>query len=139
LAGMLQNSLKISSKYHILDCEFNSNYDYCMHVCRAPIARPKHSVPTQPSTSSSEGKSVADTNGDFLYHPDFPSLPASVPLTYTLMMVACLSEKPGDRPNFDQVVTVLRDIQDEVSSGCYLDSDGVPQVRMRCRSNVCKV
>jgi hypothetical protein len=52
-----------------------------------------------------------------------------VPLTYTLMMVACLSEKPGDRPNFDQIVTVLQDIKDEVSSGCYLNSEGTPQVR----------
>jgi hypothetical protein len=59
----------------------------------------------------------------------FPDVPARVPMTYTLAMKACLSTTPADRPSFQQVQTLLRDVQAEVAKGSYVDSDGAPQVR----------
>lgn len=64
------------------------------------------------------------------YHPTFPDLPASVPLTYTLSMHACLSERPTERPSFAQVATLLRDVAVEVSDGCYVNSHARVQVRL---------
>eukprot|EP00892_Ulva_mutabilis_P010030 jgi/Ulvmu1/739/UM010_0112.1 len=61
----------------------------------------------------------------FAPHPDFPRVPASVPLTYTLTMVACLSERPEDRPSFSQALDVLADVVAEVRQGSYINSDGV--------------
>ena len=65
----------------------------------------------------------------FAPHPDFPRVPASVPLTYTLTMVACLSERPEDRPSFSQAIDVLADVVGEVQRGAYINSDGVTLVR----------
>lgn len=65
--------------------------------------------------------------------PAFPALPATVPLTYTLTVVACLSARPQDRPSFQQLLTVLEDIETEVARGQYVDSDGCVQARLRPR------
>ena len=65
----------------------------------------------------------------FAPHPNFPRVPASVPLTYTLTMVACLSERPEDRPTFTQAMDVLTDVVAEVRRGSYINSDGVTLVR----------
>eukprot|EP00892_Ulva_mutabilis_P009198 jgi/Ulvmu1/6650/UM003_0288.1 len=54
----------------------------------------------------------------------FPNVPASVPLTYTLTMKACLSERPEERPRFKQVTTLLSDAALEVASGEYVNSEG---------------
>ena len=59
----------------------------------------------------------------------FPNLPASVPLTYTLTMKACLSERPEERPRFKQVSTLLSDAALEVANGEYVNSDGAATVR----------
>lgn len=39
----------------------------------------------------------------YVINPEFPRLPFSVPLTYTLTMVACLCSNPDERPTFAQV------------------------------------
>lgn len=41
--------------------------------------------------------------GSLVLNPLFPEMPASVPLTYTLVMHACLRAGPEDRPTFEQV------------------------------------
>jgi len=65
-------------------------------------------------------------------HPAFPELPASVPLTYTLTMLACLSERPEDRPTFTHVLTVLLDVVAEVAQGTFINSDGAILVCSCC-------
>jgi hypothetical protein len=68
-------------------------------------------------------------DNEYVAHPDFPKLPASVPLSFTLTMVACLSAKPEERPSFPQVISVLEDVEAEVARGYYMNSIGVTQVR----------
>lgn len=53
--------------------------------------------------ASADNESDGDDTGDFVLHPQFPEMPASVPLTYTLAMHACLSAAPEERPTFEQV------------------------------------
>eukprot|EP00892_Ulva_mutabilis_P012777 jgi/Ulvmu1/9872/UM057_0026.1 len=60
----------------------------------------------------------------FVRHPAFPYLPATVPLTFTLTMKACLSENPDERPTFGQILTIFDDVVFEVASGSYLNSLG---------------
>lgn len=60
----------------------------------------------------------------FVRHPAFPYLPATVPLTFTLTMKACLSENPDERPTFGQILTIFDDLVFEVASGSYLNSLG---------------
>lgn len=72
----------------------------------------------------------ADSHGrdqGFRTHPLFPSLPSSVPLTYTLTLKACLSEKPSERPSFEQLLSILDDMVGEVATGVYLNARGHPQ------------
>lgn len=64
----------------------------------------------------------------FSRHPDFPNLPASVPLTYALTMTACLSEVPRERPTFQQLQQILSDLGDEVGRGFYINGQGRAQV-----------
>eukprot|EP00892_Ulva_mutabilis_P011154 jgi/Ulvmu1/8410/UM042_0117.1 len=59
--------------------------------------------------------------------PHFPHLPASVPLTFTLTMTACLSERPADRPTFAQICTIFGDLCSEVARGYYINSAGMLQ------------
>ena len=65
----------------------------------------------------------------FVRHPAFPYLPATVPLTFTLTMKACLSENPDERPTFGQILTIFDDVVFEVASGSYLNSLGQMMVR----------
>lgn len=62
---------------------------------------------------------------------EFPHLPASVPLTFTLTMTACLSERPSDRPTFAQICTIFGDLCSEVARGYYINSAGMLQARSR--------
>jgi hypothetical protein len=64
-------------------------------------------------------------------HPDFPNLPASVPLTYVLSMKACLGGEPRERPSFTELATLLEDCSTEVLSGEYINSEGNVWVRAR--------
>jgi hypothetical protein len=90
--------------------------------------------PNSPATSDPDDVVVVGAGEpevietEYIAHPSFPKLPASVPLTYTLTMVACLSAKPEDRPSFAQVLTVLSDVEAEVARGQYINSVGVTQV-----------
>lgn len=68
------------------------------------------------------------SDSDLSHHPDYPSLPAAVPLTYTLVMRACLSQDPAERPSFGHLVSMLEDLKTEVESGSYVDSTGGMQV-----------
>jgi hypothetical protein len=65
----------------------------------------------------------------YVRHPKFPHMPASVPLTYTLTMKACLSTSPQDRPSFTAVLTLLDYMATEVASGRYINTRGHWQVR----------
>lgn len=62
-------------------------------------------------------------------HPDYPVLRPAVPLTYSLTMKACLRQHAMERPTFDQILELLRDVVKEVARGRYLDGDGRLQVR----------
>lgn len=57
-------------------------------------------------------------------HHTFPNIPSSVALTYTLLVKACLSDTPADRPTFTQILQILCDAEQEVASGSYIDSVG---------------
>lgn len=61
-------------------------------------------------------------------NPQFPNLPTTVPLTYTLTMQACLSERRAERPTFAQITTILADLSSEVARGNYINSLGHIQV-----------
>lgn len=61
-------------------------------------------------------------------NPDFPNLPTTVPLTYTLTMQACLAERRSERPTFAQITTILTDLSSEVARGNYINSLGLIQV-----------
>jgi hypothetical protein len=65
----------------------------------------------------------------FVWHPDFPNLPASVPLTYVLAMKACLCDAARERPSFTDLATLLEDCSSEVLSGEYTNSEGNVWVR----------
>jgi hypothetical protein len=83
----------------------------------------------QNTTTSPHGLSTeAAVEDSFQQHPDFPYLPASVPLTYTLTMKACLSENPDDRPSFGHLTVLLQDLLHEVAQGSYINSLGHPEV-----------
>ena len=96
-----------------------------------------HSAPPSPSGSRPPGSPEFMTAEeaqvkDYIRHPDFPRVPASVPLTYTLTMLACLSERPEDRPTFTHVLTVLLDVVAEVAQGTFINSDGAILVCSCC-------
>lgn len=59
----------------------------------------------------------------------FPDLPGSVPMTYTLTVKACTSAVLEDRPSFKQIWRILTDLEHEVATGTYINSNGFPQVR----------
>ena len=82
------------------------------------------------STAKANAPSRTKTSKTFSRHPDFPNLPASVPLTYALTMTACLSDIPSERPTFLQLQQILSDLGDEVGRGFYINGQGRAQVRM---------
>jgi hypothetical protein len=65
----------------------------------------------------------------YIRHPQFPDLPASVPLIYVLTMKACLSELVEERPPFSDLTVLLEDTASEVDSGSYINSEGMQQAR----------
>eukprot|EP00892_Ulva_mutabilis_P002023 jgi/Ulvmu1/11821/UM080_0032.1 len=69
--------------------------------------------------AASEDKEV-----DFRLHSQFPQLPWSTPLTYMLTMRACLNADPAERPKFEQIQGLLRDLGEEIGSGSYTDTIG---------------
>lgn len=83
-------------------------------------------APLSPADNADKGGSHAVR---YERHPSYPRLPTSVPLTYTLTMTACLSERPKDRPTFSHLLVILEDLVQEVAGGTYINSDGNPQVR----------
>lgn len=87
------------------------------------------SFPRESPHAAAARAAAAAAGPTLAHHPAFPDLPASVPLTYTLSMHACLSERPTERPSFAQVATLLRDVVVEVSDGCYVNSHARVQVR----------
>ena len=54
-------------------------------------------------TLEPEEDEEAEKQKVYVINPEFPRLPSSVPLTYTLTMVACLCSNPDERPTFAQV------------------------------------
>jgi hypothetical protein len=77
----------------------------------------------RPATDCTEGEGE-----QYVAHPDFPHLPPDAPLTFALTMKACLSQKHTERPTFNQILQLLRDLQKEVGHGTYVDSTGRVQV-----------
>lgn len=63
------------------------------------------SGPDGPEAITAGGHMDTSGSGDatFALNPLFPEMPASVPLTYTLIVHACLRAVPEDRPTFEQV------------------------------------
>jgi serine/threonine protein kinase len=74
------------------------------------------------------------THGEdqYIAHPEFAALPPDAPLTFALTMKACLSSKHVERPTFNQILQLLRDLQKEVARGSYVDSAGRVQVLGLC-------
>lgn len=68
----------------------------------------------------------------FEQHPDFPRLPASVPLAYSLALKACLDPSPAERPTCPDLLRLLDDLAAEVAEGSYVNSKGLIQVRRCC-------
>ena len=93
----------------------------CVH------SRPEDKNPS--SNAKSTAPSRPKPSKTFSRHPDFPNLPASVPLTYALTMTACLSDVPSERPTFLQLQQILSDLGDEVARGFYINGQGRAQVR----------
>lgn len=93
-----------------------------------PVAPPETGWVQSFARAAQSGGGGGGGDTRFVPHPDFPRVPASVPLTYTLTMVACLSERPEDRPSFTQAIDVLADVVGEVRQGSYINSDGVTLV-----------
>ena len=80
--------------------------------------------------SSAAATTAADSDeGAYSQHPDFPNVPNSAPLAYTLAMAACLSTRPAQRPRFEQLVDLLQDMEREVARGRYVNAAGAVHVR----------
>jgi hypothetical protein len=84
-------------------------------------------IQCRPATGNSDA--TQGEEDQYVKHPGFPALPTSTPLTYTLTMKACLSQKHTERPTFSQILQLLGDLQKEVSKGTYMDATGRMQVR----------
>lgn len=82
------------------------------------------------SPGSRQPQFVRRTTPSLMRHPDYPHLPDTVPMTYTLAMKACLSHHPKDRPSFPQILTILHDLKAETETGTYINSGGCLAVRM---------
>ena len=59
----------------------------------------------------------------------FPALPEAAPLTYTLLLKACLSPTPKDRPSFKHMQQIFADMRKEMTHDHYVDSTGSVQAR----------
>lgn len=116
-----------------------------MHLKKAPDVRAAHSAPhgaakhvpgfSPEATRREDTRAISSIFGTseqgnqrFEVHPDFPFMPASVPLMYTVAMASCLSHSPQERPSFTQLLSWLRDLEEEVATGTFVDSSGATQV-----------
>lgn len=95
------------------------------------------SIDMSPDSAAAALHGAFDTSGGFHRHPAFPDIPTSVALTYTLLVKACLSPTPSDRPTFPQILQILLDVEREVSTGTYIDSLGVPQASSALQGMPC--
>lgn len=59
----------------------------------------------------------------------FPDVLPTCPLTYTLLMKACMSRNTADRPSFAQMLQIFTDMNRELSQDRYVDSTGTVQAR----------
>eukprot|EP00892_Ulva_mutabilis_P009188 jgi/Ulvmu1/6641/UM003_0279.1 len=122
----------------------------CFSYLRGPPARTESGKGRRGSAAATRDGSAPDGGGGaaadrgaplrrkpFTRHPDFPDLPSSVPLTYTLAMKACLSRDPGQRPTFGQLQTIISDLQDEVARGHYINSQGRAQGSLAAQGMPC--
>lgn len=75
---------------------------------------------------------MAAGQGPPVLDPLFPDLPGSVPMTYTLTVKACTSAQLEGRPSFKQILRILADLEHEVATGTYIDSNGHQQVCRAC-------
>jgi hypothetical protein len=87
-------------------------------------------------TAATTSERHAPVEKAFDRHPEYPALPATVPLTYTLTMKACLSETPADRPTFSNILVLLEDLVNEVAQGSYVNSNGSVQVRYPLENSI---
>ena len=72
-----------------------------------------------------------DTDGgpQWRTQPHFPNLPAQTPMLYKLIMQACLSSVPAERPSFQDTLKLMDDLMAEVQAGTYSNSLGATLVR----------
>jgi hypothetical protein len=64
----------------------------------------------------------------FVRHPRFLKFGSTVPLTYSLLAMACLSVRPEERPCFEEVLAILHSLNEEIATGSYGDTTGRTQV-----------
>ena len=69
-------------------------------------------------------RSHAALSGDRPSSASDASVARVLPLTFTLTMKACLSRAAEDVPTFEQLLTLVDDMLDEVQQEEYVDSDG---------------
>eukprot|EP00892_Ulva_mutabilis_P000431 jgi/Ulvmu1/10389/UM061_0073.1 len=58
----------------------------------------------------------------------FPDVLPTCPLTYTLLMKACMSRNTADRPSFAQMLQIFSDMNRELSQDRYVDATGTVQL-----------
>lgn len=81
-----------------------------LRVCRKAFKSTPPATEKTPENKKEEAGAEEDDDEEgeeYVISAQFPEMPASVPLTYTLAMHACLSAAPEERPTFEQVPFVL--------------------------------
>jgi hypothetical protein len=89
-------------------------------ACREEIKVGERHIPRTASSDS--------TRRQLQRHPSFPHLPPATPLTFTLTAAACMSDQLRQRPNFEQLLVLLKDMHEEVATGHYINSLGRVEV-----------
>ena len=92
----------------------------------ASISPPGHNDTQRTRRSSSHNYSRPSCQER---HPRMGELPESAPLSFALIVLACLSERAAERPSMEGVRAVLHSVARELASGTYRDMSGQEQVR----------
>jgi hypothetical protein len=106
-----------------------------MHATTAYITHQHISFGTADGEHILAASSTAGSAPLLDWHPDFPLMPARVPLPYTQLTNACLQRNPEMRPSSLQVLQALLNVQRAVQrSPCGSAGSLFRQVRSACRT-----